>query len=283
MKIISIIPVSKGTGANHILGSFAAMGKNNVAIIDLSYSDNVLKEILHIGMPYQKYCYHICQADVDTLKCVRCHECIEVCSTKAISSNYLVDELLCNCCNKCIEVCEPGAISSFLFTYYVQQYYSRFNNYYIYPEYMVSNSVKFYECILDTLIELTISSMPQYAFIYYPYTVKDAQLIRPLLLLSNMTVLIADTSFESQAGIKYINRINSEKSAKTGLIVCKPDEGKKSKDGMPFDERYSFQKDIPYDYSFHLATLKNKSVIEVCEKNLADRIMGIWDTIQFLS
>ena len=108
MKQVTIISGKGGTGKTSITACFAVLSSNSVFVdcdvdasnLHLLLNPRILETIEFKGLKL---------AEIDSLKCIECGRCEELCRFNAIS-DFEVDPIHCEGCKVCVVNCPVGAI-----------------------------------------------------------------------------------------------------------------------------------------------------------------------------
>jgi len=109
MKELVIISGKGGTGKTSIVGSFAALARNQVmADCDVDAAD--LHLLLEPRIREHEEFFSSQSAVIDPERCTGCGTCREVCRYGAVSEDFVIDPIACEGCGVCVHFCPQEAI-----------------------------------------------------------------------------------------------------------------------------------------------------------------------------
>ena len=110
MKTITVLSGKGGTGKTSMVGSFAALAKKDLVLVDGDVDAANLKLIVGSEVIEEHDFYASRTAVIDPNRCRSCELCRDLCRFDAIAENYVVNPISCEGCSLCAHACPHDAI-----------------------------------------------------------------------------------------------------------------------------------------------------------------------------
>ena len=110
MKELVILSGKGGTGKTSLTAAFASLSENSV-LCDADVDAADLHLLMNPSVKRRSEFMGGGVAIIDSEKCTRCGQCVDLCRFDAISEHFKVNEIDCEGCGVCVDLCPEQAIN----------------------------------------------------------------------------------------------------------------------------------------------------------------------------